>query len=690
MAGYARLRALCREYNVPLAVPEIVVCGSDGYEQLVEAVWGVVPFNTDAFRGQLCRPVQINFVYREPGSLGSSSNEVRVTMKRDRLLGESVTGGTRDVVVQLEAVGEYICARNSVVSAVPIVVQIETARVVPATVVLAPALPPRDDAARAEVEHITAELLRAPQRTVVCVLPCMDWRLVQTLPWVPRVREADPALRRTLFVFSGLSQLLTTMFCPADLAEWLRGRPARYRAYFVSLLGDGLYAASRTDALYKRRLWQLAARDAATLERLQCDTRAARRIGVERLRAHLAAALRAAYARQVPVLQQHLAARARRLAADRARLAAQRAALADRAALAAVLRTAASTRTTAFCAAVRAALRGTTAGAPAEAGRTLADELADLAARRPALALPDTPDTAALLADVPHRAARLYGGAQLARALDVFRACATAAARTGVAASSAASALWAPAEPPCALPTVAAACEHAQRRARAVLAPLIARLCDAATQAVALTADVADAILAASSSGCDAPAPAAAAAAAVLVPGSSSGSDGGAETDADSDADAAALLLPRLFEYSYLPKSVKAVFVEIAGARIAEFEKACAADLLLPLAEYSLPALAVKCDTGDCAAVADAVYASLVKSCRDSVALRYFATLLQELAVCVPAEMHATFMNMEDAHTANMFKLQALETALAADDAALAAQLDAAHRHQDDARAIVI
>lgn len=377
-------------------------------------------------------------------------------------------------------------------------------------------------------------------------------------------------------------------------------------------------------------------------------------------------------------------AHARALAAQRTALAAQCAALADRAALAPVLRTAASTRTTAFCAVVRDTLRGTTAGVPAEAGRTLAAELADLADRRPALALAQPADdaaVAALLADVPHRDARLYGGAQLARALDVFRACATAAARAdpavlaavaGPAGSASAAAALAPAG---ALPSVAAACEYAQRRARAVLAPLIARLCDAAAQAVALAADVADTILAARDG----------------VASSNSSSCTRCSNSTEGDATAtASLLLPRLFEYSYLPKSVRAVFVEIAGARIAEFQRACTADLLRPLAEYSLPALAVKCDTGDCAAVADAVFASLVKSCRDAVALRYFATLLRELTVRVPAEMHATFMNMEDAHTANMFKLQALETALAAEDTALAAQLDAARRHQDDARAIVL
>ena len=696
LAGYARLRALCREYNVPLEVPEVVVCGSDGYEQLVEAVWGVVPFGSDAFRGQLLRPVQINFVYREPtataGNTGNTgnANDMRVTMKRDKLLGEGVTGGARDVVVQLEAVGEYIRDRNSAVSAVPIVLQIETARVATSTVLVAPALPPPEHPARAELEHITAELLQPPSRTqsrtIVCVLPCTDWRLVQTLPWVPRVLAADPALARTVFVFSGLAQLLTTLSSPAALAEWLRGRPARYRAFFVSLLGPGLYAASKTDALYKRRLWQLAARDAATLARLQCDARAATRIGVARLRAHLASELRAAYARQAPGLAQHLAARARLLAADRAALAAQRTALADRAALAPVLRTAASTRTTAFCAVVRDALRGSVAGVPAETGRTLAEELADLAERRPALALYDDDNCSAgateaesvpaVLADVPHRECRLYGGAQLARALDVFRACATAAARAGVAASGASG------EAAASISTVAAACEHAQRRARAVLAPLIARLCDAATQAVALTADVADTILAARdqsplASSC------------IEVGCTKFNSNSGSNSESNSK-DVSTMLLPRLFEYSYLAKSVKAVFVELAGARIGEFERACAADLLLPLAEYSLPALAVKGDARDCAAVADAVFASLVKSCRDSVALHFFATLLRELTVCVPAEMHATFMSMEDAHTANMFKLQALENALAAEDAALAAQLSAVHKHQDDAHSIVL
>ena len=72
------------------------------------------------------------------------------------------------------------------------------------------------------------------------------------------------------------------------------------------------------------------------------------------------------------------------------------------------------------------------------------------------------------------------------------------------------------------------------------------------------------------------------------------------------------------------------------------------------------------------------------------MATRLFAALLQELAVCVPAEMHATLMNMEDAHMANMFKLQALENALKAEDAALQEQLAAAQKKQDAARTLVV
>jgi len=218
--------------------------------------------------------------------------------------------------------------------------------------------------------------------------------------------------------------------------------------------------------------------------------------------------------------------------------------------------------------------------------------------------------------------------------------------------------------------TAAEACENAQRQARIVLAPLIARLCDSATQAVSLIADVADSIM------------------------NNRRFDGntliGAPDSLLRSQDCEGLcmsLLPDLFEYSYLSKSVKDIFIEKASSSIAEFQKKCNADLLVPLSQFSLPALDIQCDVSE---LSDKVFCHLVKSCTDSVSMHFFSTLLKELAVSVPAEIHSTFMNMEQAHMARMFKLEALNNALAAEKTSLTAQVESAEQKQQDARALVL
>jgi len=652
-ASYAKLRTMCREHNAPLEVPEFVVCGCDGYEQLVEAIWGI-RFSSDQFRGQLFRPVQINFMYEDLSA-------PRVTIKRDVILGKTTTGGTRDLTnIPLEDIGQYIHDRNSVVSPVPIVIQIDTPSVVNSTVIIAPSLPAKDHPARAQLEYIVGELLKVSRREVICVLPCMDWKLVQTLPWIPRILQADPSLRRSLFVFSGLSQLLTTIFCPADLAEWLRGKPANIRGYFVSLLSEGLYAESKNDEnVYKKRLWQLCARDMKTMDALQCDTRYERFIGINALRARVMSTLVAAYQKQVPILQQHLTVYIKNITAEQARVDKELETLKNSERLSSFLRVAASLRCTEFCDVVKETLHGTTEGNPVKFGRTLDEELDDLVYRRPELITGDKESLLAECEDVKNRDCRLYGGAQLVRVLEMFQA-STASAMKGKPVSSV--------YPECR--SAAEACENAQRQARAVLTPLIARLCDSTTQAVNLIADVADAIL------------------------EDRNTDGKTLIGApdallrtDNCEGLCMSLLPHLFEYSYLERSVMDIFIERAAFSIAEFQKKCVADLLVPLSEFSLPALDIQSDAAD---FSDRIFCNLVKSCTEYVSLHFFSTILQELVAHVPSQIHSTFMNMEDVHMARMFKLDALEKALNAEKASLAAQLENAQQKQQDARSLVL
>jgi len=652
-ASYRNLRAMCRQHNAPLEVPEFVVCGCDGYEQLVEAVWGI-RISSDLFRGQLFRPVQINFMHEDLSA-------PRVTIKRDVLLGKATTGGSRDIVnIGLEDIGKYIQERNTVVSPVPIVIQIDTNQVLNSTVIIAPALPAKDHPARAQLEYIIGELLKVSRREVICVLPCMDWKLVQTLPWIPRVQQADPSLRRSLFVFSGLSQLLTTLFCPADLAEWLRGKPANIRGYFVSLLSEELYADSKTnEAVYKKRLWQLCARDMQTMDALQCDTHYERFIGINALRDRVMSHLIAAYQKQVPILEQHLTAHIKHLTAETDRVNHEIETLKDEERKTSFLRVAASLRCTEFCNVVKDTLHGTTEAKPLEYGLTLEEELNDLAERRPELISCDRDTLLEESAGVVNRGCRLYGGAQLVRVLEMFKA-STAAAVKGKPVSS----VYPESK------SVAEACENAQRQARIILTPLIDRLCDSTTQAVNLIADVAVAILDSRQ-----------AHGRTLI-----GSPDALARSEDCEG-LCMSLLPHLFEFSYLSRSVMDIFVEKANGSIAEFQKRCIADLLVPLSEFSLPSVDIQ---GDVSELADKLFCTLVKNCTESVSIHFFSTLLQEIVVNVPNQIHSMLMSLEPAHLTRMFKLEALNNALSAEKSSLADELSSAQQKQQDARNLVL
>jgi len=419
-----------------------------------------------------------------------------------------------------------------------------------------------------------------------------------------------------------------------------------------------LYVESKSDEnVYKKRLWQLCARDTQTMESLQCDTRYESFIGINALRTRVMSILIAAYQNQVPILQQYLTNHAKDLQAEQARVDKELDTLKDKDKLASFLRITASLRCTQFTDIVKELLHGTTEGKPLEFGSTLEEELVDLTERRPDLVSCGVDALLAEASGVNRCSCRLYGGAQLVRALEVFKA-STAAAAKGKPVSSQIKSK-----------TTGEACENAQRQARVVLAPLISRLCDASSKAISLIADVADSIIDNRQ-----------------VDGNKLIGSPDALLRKPGCEGLCMSLLPSLLEYSYLPKSVKAIFLEITQSRIAEFQKNCIADLLAPLSEFSLPALQVP--EGD--DLSDAIFRQLVSNCSESVSMHFFSTLLQELVVSIPAEIHATIMNMEDAHMANMFKLEALNNALSAEKASLVTQLESTQQKQQDTRTFVL
>lgn len=704
--------AACREYNIPVEVPEIVVCGAAGYERIVEAIIGVFPMKIA--RGSLRRPLVLNFVYSEKVAAAATEEEgggsVRpeITLMRDALLGSAVSMGQRDVPIEdPAALPAHIQRRNATASAVPVVIKFAGRYSLPHRIVVAPAFPDTADAVATTITDsdnssssinndeeqaaaaaaAAAEFLDTHLRTcaaAVCVLPAMGWRLVQTSAWLPRLAAADPTFGHTHLVFTGLAPFLASFHTPVALADFFRGKPTAYAATsccYATLPNDELSAACTSAAEYAGVLAALAARDAAALEKLWCDRAlCSASVGVAGLRRTLAGTLRARYRDVLPRLEQHIAATRAQKAAAAERVAAQLRAL-DAPTLPAALRVAATERAVAFAQAVAAALRGSAlpAATAAELGVTLAEEVADVL---------DTgfPTRGLVLADVgavPRADARLYGGAQIDRLVAFFRASAQKAAEKHPPILLTATARCCANKAAATLPP---ACEAAVAQARAALVPLINFFADAAVLAIKRCADVADTVL-----------DRRAASARKVVCQVSEGNNNNNNGDADASS-SSSVAIPGLAEYSHLARNVSGIFVELASTAVEQLRDDCVEQLstqLLAAEVFGLPAFAV--GGADAAAkdgkgewLAEQVYVRVLDHEAQAVATRFYAELLAELTSRVPAEAHATIMGFDEERITKMFKIQGLKDVLEDEQASLAEEMEKCAAKQKEISEIAI
>lgn len=681
---FAGAIATCREYNIPINVPEILICGAAGYEEVVEAVAGVFPLKIP--RGCLRRPLILNFIYSDKVS---SASKPEITLMKDPLLGSSVPMGLRDAPIDdPSTLPTHIQRRNSAASSTPVTIQFAGRYSLPHRIVVAPALPSAADAATAAAaaaanadgsgdadmqQAAASAFLDGKLRTcaaAVCVLPAMEWRLVQTSSWLPRLRAADPTLSHTHFMFTGLAPFLATFHSAVALADFLKGRPGYLSCCFATLPSDKIAAKCVTHAEYSAALAALATRDINALERLWGDRDLRASIGVIGLRRTLASALRTHYRDVLPRLQQHIADTRAAKQTSAASAAAARAAL-DSPELPAMLRAAATERAIAFSQAVASTLRGSAAAASvaaplaAEAGTTLAEEVD---------AVLDTgfPLRGLVLADasnatiVPRANARIYGGAQIDRLIAYFRACARQAAEAPPAFPDAMAHCSACGNKAAA--AVAPACQAARAEARAALVPLINFLADAAVLAVKRCADVADQVLDRS----------------VL---------------AKKSGYATTTEIPSLVDFSYLSTNVSGIFVELASAAIENLRDSCVEQIAcssgsgsssgsssgnrsgsnkgqgqIPQNDFGIPDLVLiglgkeeaeeAVREGRAEWLAEKIFTAVVNAEAQTVAGRFYEALLDELTVRVPAETHATIMGFEEERIMGMFKIQGLRDVL--------------------------
>eukprot|EP00727_Mastigamoeba_balamuthi_P006720 m51a1_g2669 hypothetical protein (1193) ;mRNA; f:711285-715971 len=623
-AQFSELQRLSRELNVPLSVPEVVVCGERGYETLAELIWGVFPLDL-ASRAPLGRPVHLNIV------CNSEAKEPRLTLKRDRLLGANVSGGMRDMTVALDALPEMLEQRVHESSAVPVNLIYESCSVITCNIIFAPAIPAIDAPERILAEEILLDLIAPTHRTVVCVTPSIHWNLLQTSQWLTWLTSVDTNLRRSIFAFTRFSPLVSSYNNARDLQEFISGRPTAFATFFVSLLGREARASCATADDYKLRLWQASQLDVRALEALSYDKSLDSSLGAHSLRAFVYRRIVRQYHSELPALQQRLANLSQDAQSSLALVKDQ--VLSLRAAtLPNQLRLALSNFTLRFTGFVAQLLRGTVEGSRADLGQTFAEEAAEMQSITPLFLAAQ---------DVQNAECRLYGGAQLVRALDNFKRCAANVTMNPAVASECLGATNA----------ISMAAQLAQREVRAGLAPLIEQLCLQSSYIIERIAQIVESLV---------------------------------TPTAAQRANTSKPFIDRVVEFSYLLKNVRELFMEIVEQRISSFKAKCFEDFSSSTTLWDLPSITIDAEMqNNMQKLADNIHVQLRDRLTEGVVARFYSIMLQGVATSVPTEMHSTLMSLKDAHLLNFFQLGALEDNLLTSQERLEAQISGLDTKKD-------
>eukprot|EP00727_Mastigamoeba_balamuthi_P003782 m51a1_g13400 putative dynamin like protein (824) ;mRNA; r:10595-14065 len=412
--SFDKLQRFSRELNIQLETPEIVIIGQKGQGKsaLVEALLGR-PFNYPAGFSTR-RPLLVNAVHS-----AAHAAQPHLVLKRDTA---SPDCGS-DCPVAPADLGAEIARRQGegagVVGAEPVVLQWESAAALTATLIDTPGLlAEASDESRAR-EQLALRLAAPTHRTIVAVRHGADAGLA--LPpggdyVLELVKQVDPELVRTVFVFTGVHAQLRAFATNKAVNRYLTaGGVPDLKAYFVTLPRE---TEGLEPEAYRERLMQAARRDLATLEQLQYDKRAARCVGANAFVKHVAGAVWRAYQDSAPRIMRIL--RQRRAESERAlgEQTQQAAALSP-----AFFRLVASQHVTEFLRAVERLLSGTADGNPAVNGQTLEQERAQAgleAQWADSRGLPIAVDAAEW--GVPHWQNKLYGGQQFERLLAEFKA----------------------------------------------------------------------------------------------------------------------------------------------------------------------------------------------------------------------------------------------------------------------------
>ncbi|KAH3767868.1 dynamin family protein [Pelomyxa schiedti] len=398
--AYSSIMSLARKINTPVQVPEIVLVGKKGVGKtsLLEAILGHKFGDTGT---STMRPIEVKMVNNQQCATP------KITFMHDLALPQFM----EDTEIPLNKVPETIRDRNKK-SSVPIRILYEFKYCWGMTIFDTPGLLPKSDPAEAieEVESIVLELMTPPTRMLLCVEEATDWERVQIVDFVSKV---DPKRSRSVFVFNKFAGLLKNFGSFRELQLFLSANPLMDTPVFFTSLPAGAIEAH----LYKRRLAQLLKGDKDALELLQYDRRYEKSIGVVALQKYVLDWTLNKYQDLIPEILKRLRNHKKQAQQNAYKVSAQLEAMQPH-----QLRANASVFMSEFLQAIEELVQGSIEGRPAQNGETLFEEKAheetgewhDCERREITFNPADW--------EIASHASRLYGGQQLERLLNEFKA----------------------------------------------------------------------------------------------------------------------------------------------------------------------------------------------------------------------------------------------------------------------------
>jgi hypothetical protein len=360
-------------------------------------------------------------------------------------------------------------------------------------------------------------------------------------------------------------------------------------------------------------------------------------LGAHAVRHNILQFIVSVYQAQLPHIEQRLTDAIAVAQQQKARLQKELDSAAASASLPSQLRLAVSNYTLRFNALVSSLLRGSTEGSKTDLGQTLAQE---------AQAIQDLglcPPCSSAMDATPFADCHLYGGAQVDRALNHFRSAAAAAAEHMASFEASPDSISRILPDGC--DAISAASQIAQRQVRTALLPLVDQLCSQISHVFHRIALLCEHLLQSSS---------------VAV------------------------------RYSYAPKTVSELFSEMVEARVASFRAACQEEFSTPTKLWDMPSLALDGNVTDVYKLACSIHSRLATRTIESIAARFYGSLLQGFVTTVPLEMHATLMALEDKQLLKFFQVSALEENLKVHSLLLQQQIEELSTKKSAIKTIVL